>query len=616
MGPQGDLFALLSEDLAVDIFQRLLWSPSSYEPKKAHQRLQLEAVSKTFKGLVSKTGCLEWKIGCTGDAQSFLRYISSTKSRSSLTKVALYLDRPVDLKAILQSFIPLTQDTLEELQLVFWGLDDEDEPIDCESIFHSLQDCKRLAALYVFLWDCEREGPDCLKFSRLPKPFAALQTLVLPELAVSGETLISVLPCFPVLEILELYSVHGRCELSSRSLKEVYFWGGRSKRLILKGPKRVGVPRNLEKVVRLLDSRDDVLELTGLYLLENILDAPGATEDLQAQIQQAVVGFPGCLQKVVGFLGRQDTVFWNRTLWILESLAAIDGNEIPIATSPGCIQGLAHALADTELESLSLVPAIISRLADKAEARALFLKAPEILQGLVSLLDDVDPEVQLAAGEALAKFASHPEGAEALAYVPLSMEKLVGLLDSRSAELQGHAAHCLCDLAYALLEDNVETMLRVPGCIKKLVGLLWSERLETRERSALALARLAECAPCRQTMPEVPRLLQRLLDFLDPKEGASSQLLREATVTILGNVDLNAKQIRAIASIQDSMLFLMQSEGSGSIVESEAATSILGQMMSDSVLQRVVEEVRRHHDLDVVTSAKGGLAASGHTLVT
>ncbi|GAQ91295.1 hypothetical protein KFL_007590090 [Klebsormidium nitens] len=545
MESQGDLFDRLSEELTVSIFQRLLWSPSSYEPKKAHQRLQLEAVSKTFRALVSKTGCLEWKIGCIEDERNFLRYMSGDVSRRSLTKVALYLDRPVDLTAILQSFIPLSLDTLEEIQLIFWGLDDEDEPIDCESIFHSLQECKRLVAFRIFLWDCEREGPDCLKFSMLPKPFAALQTLVVPELAVSVETLSSILPSFPVLETLELHSVHGKQgELRSSSLKEVFLWHGRHLKVPLKGPRRVGVPRDLEKVVGLLYSGDDVKELTGSYILLNLLGSLAAKEDPRAQIQQAVLRFPGCLQKVVTFLSRQDVAFRNRALWILERLALVNGHEVPIATAPGCIQGLAHALADRELESLSSVPSIISCLADDIQARTLLLNAPEILQGLVSLLDDVDPEVQLAVGDALAKLTSQSEGAEALSSTPQSLEKLVGLLDSGNAKLQGQGAHCLCSLAYAMSEDKVENMLRVPGCVEKLVGLLWSESLETRERSALALARLAECALFREMMPAVPQLLQRLLDFLEPNEGASSQLLREASVRILGNVDLDAKQMK------------------------------------------------------------------------
>lgn len=591
---QEDLFERLSEDLTSNIFQRLLWSPSSFEPNKAHQRVQLEAVSKNFKALVWKTGCLEWEINSPREEQIFLRYMTKTQSGSFLTNVALYLERPVDLKAILQSFIPLALDSLKEIHLVFLGWDEEDKIVDCELVFHLLQDCQQLVALHILLWDYGREGPDPLELKAYPKPFPALRILALPKHAVSDDTLSTMLPCFPVLEILELHSVHTRgehFELRSSSLKEYFWWSSEAPRLTIKGPERAGMPRSLGMVMGLLNSGNEHMEWTALNILA---DLSASMEDPQGRTEQAIVQFPGCLQKVATFLHSQDVGYRNEALWILMNLAPFE--EMVIATSPGCLHGLAQLLASRESDSVCLVASIVSSLADDSEFCTLLVDAPGILQGLVKLLDHEDPDVRVAVDGALEKLGNPMEGAKALAFMPQSLEKLVRILDNGSAELQVKAAHSLCRLAYALADENVEGMLKVPGCLENVVGLLGSECLYTQERSVWTLARLAEFSTCRHTLLAMPGLLESLLEFLKLDEGTFSEAFWEATVRVLANMDLNSKQMRAIASLPDVMLSLLQSEGGENISGLEAATSLLGQMMSDSGLRGVVEEARRHQE--------------------
>lgn len=88
---------------------KLLWNPDAFGVPKALPRLRLEAVCKRFQDLVHNAGCLDWEFNRAEDELAFLRYmLQQRRCATLLTRVALSVERPVNVAAILHKSDPVS----------------------------------------------------------------------------------------------------------------------------------------------------------------------------------------------------------------------------------------------------------------------------------------------------------------------------------------------------------------------------------------------------------------------------------------------------------------------------------------------------------------------------
>ncbi|GAQ92184.1 hypothetical protein KFL_009400060 [Klebsormidium nitens] len=343
------------------IFEKLLWNPNTFGEPKALQRLRLEAVCKRFQELVHNAGCLEWDFNQSEDESAFLRYmLQQRKCASLLTKVALVVEHPVNLAAILQSIILQAQDSLGEIHL-FMGGAGAASIIDFEYMLLMFQACKELATLEVLYWTRELQVSQRLLCNDwLPKPFARLRTLTLQGFAVSPLRFDAFIERFPSLTSLELNCLMGATyTLRSSSLRKMFWWGNEAAGIDTENPSRISIPRSLEKVVALLDSRSILIREKAVRVLLALASNAGS--------RVAVAQAPGCLQRLGVLLQAPSGDLQKIVPGLLWELAADDTAGRFIVHTPDIVPRLAELLVGAPLAAVSWGLCRVWRLSPRRE---------------------------------------------------------------------------------------------------------------------------------------------------------------------------------------------------------------------------------------------------------
>ncbi|GAQ83184.1 hypothetical protein KFL_001390020 [Klebsormidium nitens] len=394
--------------------------------------------------------------------------------------MALKAEQPVNLIAVLQSVTLHAKDTLQEVYLSLDFSEKEAKNIDWKRVLVMLQECKELVVLHIFLWESRWHSPAViLNRLGLTKPFANLRDLSLFGFAIPNTEIASFFESFSSLKTLELHHLEGQdYELSS--VIEAVAWGSQ---IVGLGVKSTVVPRSLELVVGLLDSKSSDVSEKALDMLAELLYEGNSEEEIKVAIGRV----PGCLQKLVGLLEKQEeSAQGGLALIILDNLAMQRQNCIPIASCPRSLQWLL-AFFGSECKTVRWTAAsTLGSLADEYRVNELAVQlAPAILQGLVNLLDDercFEGLVNLLgsssiatrekAAWALSTLAEDSRSAESITAVPGFWQKAVKCLDPKegagSEWTQDMQEDVIILLRYVKAEAGVmEAIASIPGSLQE-----------------------------------------------------------------------------------------------------------------------------------------------------
>ncbi|GAQ88342.1 hypothetical protein KFL_004190110 [Klebsormidium nitens] len=477
-------FDRLSDDLLGGIFEKLLWSPNDFGmEEKGYGRMWLESVCKRFQKLVHTFGCLDWQFDRPEDGDAFLCYIVRQQDRMSpLKKVALDVEGPTQLVAILQSVVIAAQDSLEELHVFVGDLALEDV-INWEYVFLLFGALKRLRILEFLLWERETAQWCPVTLSRVwfSGSFRKLTSLTLYGFAIPGVESDSFLEKLSMLKSLELhsYSIGANASSKASALEKAFWWGDEEVGIDVADPANASLPRSMKKLVALMGSRFSDVSQKAVEILRNLLS--------RSNKHIAIAAVPGTLHNLVELLVDGE----HTVAATLGQLAAEPANKSRIASVPGCLHKLLRVLEQrgSGQRHEAAAETLIS-LAGDAQVRKDIVGDPQTLRRLVgSLKDQYSGRASVMSGWVLWCLANPGDkDAGATSEMQGCVQKLVALLDA--AGLGSHFGEVLSNLCKSPGAMR-ESVLLTPEFSRSLSSLVTSERVEIRTAVAESLETLA-----------------------------------------------------------------------------------------------------------------------------